>query len=84
MGVPPPTCWLARTPIWLVEHGAPPPHHEVLVNLGPDAADDAGAYRRVIEIVATDAADRQAGKQRWRAYEARGVAITHHAQDRSA
>jgi DNA polymerase III subunit chi len=75
---------LARTPIWLIDPGAPAPHHEVLVNLGPDLADGFDAYRRVIEIVSLDEADRRAGKQRWRAYEARGMAITHHPQGAAA
>jgi DNA polymerase III subunit chi len=71
---------LARTPIWLIESGTEPPHRDVLVNLGPELPDGLDAYRRVIEIVSLDEADRRAGKQRWRAYESRGIAITHHPQ----
>jgi DNA polymerase-3 subunit chi len=71
---------LARTPLWLLEPGAALPHREVLVNLGPGLADGYADFARVIEIVARDAPDREAGRQRWRAYEAAGVGIKHHAQ----
>jgi DNA polymerase-3 subunit chi len=73
-----PPARLARTPIWLVEPGAAAPHHEVLVNLGPEMVEGHEAFARVIEIVAADDDDRATGRQRWRAYEAAGHAVTHH------
>lgn len=73
-----PPARLAPTPIWLVEPGAEPPHREIVLNLGPDALPDAAGCGRLIEIVADDAADRAAGRQRWRAYETQGCAIQHH------
>lgn len=75
---------LARTPLWLVEPGVEPPHHEVLVNLGPEMAADADAFARVIEVVGATADDRQAGRARWRAWEAAGARIVHHAQGAAA
>jgi DNA polymerase-3 subunit chi len=68
---------LARTPIWLLDAGATPPHHEVLVNLGPEMVDDWQAFARVIEIVSAEPDDRNAGRRRWRAYEAQGARIEH-------
>lgn len=68
---------LAPTPIWLVDDGAAAPRAEVLVNLGPGSVDRIGGYERVIEIVGEDAADRQAGRQRWRQYERQGQPVSH-------
>jgi len=78
-----PPARLARTPLWLVEPGAQAPHREVLVNLGPALAEAYADFARVIEVVARDAPDRDAGRQRWRAYEAAGVRIKHHPQPAS-
>lgn len=83
-GRPAPERLLQPTPIWLVEPGAEPPHREVVLNLGPEALPDAPACGRLIEIVADDAAERAAGRQRWRAYEAQGCTIRHHAQQGAA
>lgn len=71
---------LGRTPIWLVEPGGAMPHHEVLVNLGPDRVEGDAQFARVIEIVSRDPDDLAAGRRRWKLYEAQGVQITHHAQ----
>lgn len=77
--LPGPAAALApRTPVWLaaaVPEGAPP----VLVNLGADAPGQAGAFTRIIEIVGTDPAQRQAGRARWRHYEGWGLQPLHHA-----
>lgn len=75
---------LARTPLWLVEPGAEPPHHDVLVNLGPEMPADGAAYARVIELVGDQPDERQAGRRRWRAWEALGARIVHHAQGAAA
>lgn len=66
---------LLLTPHPLVDAGAPP----VLVNLDAEAPDDAalGRLQRLVEIVGRDDAQAQAGRQRWRAYKARGLEITH-------
>lgn len=72
---------LARTPIWLVDDGAVAPPAAVLVNLGPRPVERIDGYQRVIEVVGADAADRQAGRQRWRQYEHQGQAVSHVAPD---
>lgn len=75
---------LARTPLWLLDPGAVAPHGEVLVNLGPGMPEGVEAFGRVIEIVGGDPAARDAGRKRWRAYEAQGAKIVHHAQGAAA
>lgn len=68
-----------RTPIWLVDGAWPDGCPPVLVNLGADVADAPAGVQRVIEVVATDADEEQRGRQRWKAWSARGVAVRHHA-----
>lgn len=75
---------LARTPIWLVDAGASPPHRDVLVNLGPDPGPEPGRFARVVEIVDASDDDRAAGRRRWNAYKAAGWTITHHPQEAQA
>jgi DNA polymerase-3 subunit chi len=71
---------LRRTPIWLCEADAPASGPKVLVNLGAEIPRDLDHYERIIEIVSTDAGDRQLARTRWRDYEARGLSINHHAK----
>ena len=69
----------ARTPIWLVDGEIPADAPTILVNLGADALPDAARFERVIEVVSREPDDEQAGRERWRAYKARGLVIKHHA-----
>jgi len=73
----------SRTPIWLVDAAVPEGAPDVLVNLGAAAPADLSRYSRVIEVLASEAEDEQAGRQRWRDYKARGLEIKHHANARS-
>jgi DNA polymerase III subunit chi len=66
-----------RTPIWLVDVGATPPHRDVLVNLGPEMAEGWDGFARVIELVSAEPDDLAAGRRRWRTYEAQGVRVEH-------
>lgn len=72
------------TPILLLGGGDTPdellPHHEVLVNLDRNWPPLFARFERLIEVVTTDEADRQAGRQRWKFYTNRGYALTHHDQ----
>ena len=71
---------LRRTPIWLCEGMPPRPHPAVLVNLGGQPPDGGEPFARIIEIVpVADDDARRSARARWRAYEARGWAIRHHA-----
>ncbi len=70
---------LDRTPIWLVDAPAQARRCDVLVNLGPEPVRAPDDFARVIEIVASDDADRRTGRARWRHYESLGHPIEHHA-----
>ncbi len=66
-----------RTPLWLAHEvqageGAP----RVLVNLGAAVPEAEAPVDRVIEIVSAD--DAALGRERWRTYKQRGVALKHH------
>ena len=65
-----------RTPLWLSSQVQSQDAPRVLVNLGADMPDAGAPVDRVIEIVA--AKDAAAGRERWRAYKALGLAIKHH------
>lgn len=76
-GVPAPA--LQRTPIWLSDEEPPPDGPPILINLAAPAPADPARFARVIEVVSTDPAEVQAARQRWRGYEALGLAVRHHA-----
>ena len=67
---------LRRTPIWLADAAEDAESRDVLINLGPDWPQAAGAFARVIELVGAlpDAVD--AGRQRWRCYVTAGITPT--------
>jgi DNA polymerase-3 subunit chi len=50
----------------------------VLVYLGDEPAEGFESYARLIEIVSTDEAEREAARRRWKHYAARGYAIQKH------
>lgn len=71
---------MARTPIWLADDPAAVPGPTVLVNLGPGIVAGFARFARVVEIVSYDPQDAQQGRQRWRQYQAAGLAPTLHTQ----
>lgn len=71
----------ARTPVWLAPHADLPAAPPLLVNLGADAPADLSPFERLIEIVGNDAEEADRGRNRWRAYKARGLGIVHHRSD---
>lgn len=77
-----------RTPVVLTDDGrsgdreADVPHHEVLVNLDADAPLFFSRFDFLFEVIGRDAADREAGRRRWKFYADRGYGMHHH--DRSA
>jgi DNA polymerase-3 subunit chi len=73
-----PPSTLAATPIWLVSTVPAGARHQVLINYGAAAPEQLGSVQRLLELVGTDAADAQAGRQRWRQYQARGFEIQPH------
>ena len=70
-----------ETPIVLVESFEAPeldalPHGDVLIHVGrnlPKSVESLAArFPRIVEIVSTDEADRQAGRERYKAYREQG------------
>src|SRR5689334_11572705 len=66
---------LKRTPIWLVERAEQGDHHPVLVHLGEEPAVGFESFNRLIEIVSTDAEEREAARRRWKHYAGRGYEL---------
>jgi DNA polymerase-3 subunit chi len=66
------------TPI-IVDHMSDPMvHDEVLINLRDETPSMFSRFRRLIEIVSTDEADRTAARERFRFYRDRGYEIRTH------
>lgn len=83
-GHAPPPPALARTPTWLVDDAASVAPRELLLNLGPAMAEGWTEFARVVEIVSTEPADAEAGRQRWRQYSAQpGLELVHRARTAS-
>lgn len=73
---------LSRSPVVLMTPDHAPSqavaHREVMLNLGPATPRGFESYERLIDVVGQDAFEREAGRQRWRHYQAHGYAITRH------
>ena len=73
---------LKATPLWLLDSAADAAassvEHQILVNLGPGLAPGFESFQRLIEIVSSDADDRQAARLRWKHYADRGYSIERH------
>lgn len=69
----------SRSPLVLVTDTAQVPQHTgVLVNLTDAVPAGFERFARVIEVVSTDAGDRDLARQRWRHYTEQGYTITRH------
>lgn len=76
---------LQRTPIWLADDPAQAPAEAtVLVNLGPGMSTGYDRFARVIELVGSDPDALQAGRRRWRDYQAAGLTPHKHEMDAPA
>ena len=51
---------------------------ELLLNLGAECPPHFERFERLLEVVPTDEAERQAGRERYRFYQARGYKISNH------
>ncbi len=69
---------LERTPVWLVERPEDAARHPVLVHLGDEPVTGFESYARLIEVVSTDAGEREAARRRWKHYASRGYAVRGH------
>jgi DNA polymerase-3 subunit chi len=50
----------------------------ILVNLGEEVPTGFASFERVIEVVSTEASDRDHARRRWKHYTAQGYAIDRH------
>jgi len=69
-----------RTPVLLADDEVPASldMHEVLINLGRATPTGFSRYERLIEVIGLEAADREAGRERWRFYRDRGYPLHTH------
>ena len=68
----------AETPVVLTTDPGPLAWHEVLVNLGDRTPEGFARFERLIEVVGTDASDRDRGRERYRFYRDRGYPLETH------
>jgi DNA polymerase III subunit chi len=69
---------LARTPTWLADDPARVPARDLLLNLGLAMVPGWEDFSRVVELVSDEAADADAGRERWRRYRAQpGLDLQH-------
>ncbi len=68
----------AETPVLLAAEPIETPFHEVLVNLGCATPPMFSRFDRLIEVVASGQADREAARERWRFYRDRGYPLGRH------
>ena len=72
------------TPVIVDHDGSHLPHDEVLINLRADWPPFFSRFKRLIEIVSLDEADRSDARARFKFYRDRGYAIQSHDLSRSA
>jgi len=53
------------------------PHHQVLINLSDQTPSNFARFERMLEIVADQEAERNAGRERYRFYKERGYPLNH-------
>jgi len=70
---------LAASPVILAESLAQElPHHQVLLNLGPQVPAGFEQFERLIDVVSLDETDRQLARGRWKQYADLGYDIIRH------
>jgi len=69
---------LHATTIWLGANPIDAPRHDGLLNLGNETPPAFETFERVFEVVSVDEVDRQAARERWKAYARRGYPIKRH------
>jgi DNA polymerase-3 subunit chi len=68
-----------ENPAVLIGHGPPPEDsHELLINLGPPAADFFNRFERVAEIVGASEPEKAAARERFRFYREHGCTLETH------
>jgi len=67
-----------QTPVLIAADAQTPPACELLLNLGADCPPHFERFERLLEVVASDETERQAGRARYRFYLERGYRIANH------
>ena len=76
--------WAPNTPIILTTDCEQSlPHHQALINLSKRTPTFFARFERMFELVANDAEDLIAGRERYKYYQQRGYPLTHHVADSS-
>ena len=68
----------AETPVLISSSEETPPGCELILNLGAACPPHFERFARLLEIVGTGDAERQAGRERYKFYQARGYKIANH------
>ena len=68
----------ADTPVLIAAGEETPPSCELLLNLGTECPPHFERFERLLEVIPTDDAERQAGRARYRYYLERGYRISNH------
>ncbi|MFN2646397.1 MAG: DNA polymerase III subunit chi [Burkholderiales bacterium] len=66
------------TPVLIARDDEAPADVRVLVNLAAECPPHYARFERLVEVVGTDEVEREAGRNRYREYKARGYAISNH------
>ena len=67
-----------ETPVLIARADDAPADVSVLVNLAAECPPHFARFERLVEVIGTDEAEREAGRSRYREYKARGYAIKNH------
>jgi len=67
-----------ETPVLIAHDDATPAEIPLLLNLSAECPPHFASFARLLEVVGTDDAEREAARVRFRAYKSRGYAITSH------
>ena len=66
------------TPVLIARADEAPADVSVLVNLAAECPPHFARFERLIEVIGTDEAEREAGRSRYRDYKSRGYALKNH------
>ena len=66
------------TPVLIARGDEAPADVSLLVNLAAECPPHFARFERLVEVIGTDEAEREAGRSRYREYKARGYAIKNH------
>jgi len=68
---------MGRTRLWLLSQAVADLNCDTAVNLGLEDVELFGQFARVAEVIGQDEDERQAGRGRWKRYEAQGHSLSH-------